>query len=155
MVVRSWRVVHGCLSRGTIQITVFCSLLMQALVWTAAGLGFSATLAGVAKLPANLSSTLAGPLGGWLAGRGGGRFALVAGGLVTTAGWLLWFLVDVTRFLLVVAQIILINFGATMPFSVAPTVISQASPPERHSGITGVLTVIRRLFLGTAGKQVT
>ncbi|MBB5706754.1 MFS transporter [Sphingopyxis panaciterrulae] len=147
--------VTALVSMGTLQITVFFSLLMQAPVWTAAGLGFSATLAGVAKLPSNLSSTLAGPLGGWLAGRGGGRFALVAGGLVTTAGWLLWFLVDVNSFLLVVAQLILISFGATMLFSVAPTVIAQASPPERISEISGMLTVIRQLFLGIGAQMVT
>src|SRR3546814_4761994 len=105
--------------------------------------------------PPLFRSTLAGPLGGWLAGRGGGRFALVAGGLVTTAGWLLWFLVDVNSFLLVVAQLILISFGATMLFSVAPTVIAQASPPERISEISGMLTVIRQLFLGIGAQMVT
>jgi MFS family permease len=140
---------------GTLQITVFFSLLLQAPVWTAAGLGFSATVAGLAKLPSNLSSTFAGPLGGWLAGRGGGRLALVVGGLVTTAGWLVWFLVDVNSFWLVVAQLILISFGATMLFSVAPTVIAQASPPERISEISGMLTVIRQLFLGIGAQMVT
>src|SRR3546814_18629490 len=67
-------------------------LLLQAPAWTVAGLGLSATLAGVAKLPSNLSSTFAGPLGGWLAGRGGGRTAPVVGGLITMAGWVLVFL---------------------------------------------------------------
>ena len=43
-------------------------------------------VAGFAKLPSNLTSVLGGPLGGWLAGRGGGRFAMVVGGLVATAG---------------------------------------------------------------------
>jgi MFS family permease len=140
---------------GTLQITVFFSLLLQAPVWTAAGLGFSATVAGLAKLPSNLSSTFAGPLGGWLAGRGGGRFALVVGGFITMAGWLVWFLVDVNGFWLVVAQLILISFGATMLFSVAPTVIAQASPPERISEISGMLTVIRQLFLGIGAQMVT
>src|SRR3546814_18084103 len=53
------------------------------------------------------------------------------------------------------AQLILISFGATMLFSVAPTVIAQASPPERISEISGMLTVIRQLFLGIGAQLVT
>ena len=112
-------------------------------------------MAGLAKLPSNLSSTFAGPLGGWLAGRGGGRIALIVGGLITTTGWLLWFVVDIDGFAIVVAQLIVISFGATMLFSVAPTIIAQASPPERISEISGMLTVIRQLFLGIGAQMVT
>src|SRR3546814_13585291 len=42
-----------------------------------------------------------------------------------------------------------------MLFSVAPTVIAQASPPERISEISGILTVIRQLFLGIGAQMVT
>ncbi len=148
-------VVTALVSMSTLQITVFFSLLLQAPAWTAVGLGFSATVAGLAKLPSNLSSTFAGPLGGWLAGRGGGRIALVVGGLITIAGWLLWFVFDIDSFVIVVAQLIIISFGATMLFSVAPTIIAQASPPERISEISGMLTVIRQLFLGIGAQMVT
>jgi MFS family permease len=147
--------VTALVSMSTLQITVFFSLLLQAPVWTVAGLGLSATLAGVAKLPSNLSSTFAGPLGGWLAGRGGGRIALVVGGLITATGWLLWFVFDIDSFAVVVAQLVVISFGATMLFSVAPTIIAQASPPERISEISGMLTVIRQLFLGIGAQMVT
>ena len=147
--------VTALVSMSTLQITVFFSLLMQAPAWTAVGLGFSATVAGLAKLPSNLSSTFAGPLGGWLAGRGGGRIALVVGGLITTVGWLLWFLFAIDNFALIVAQLIVISFGATMLVSVAPTIIAQASPPERISEISGMLTVIRQLFLGIGAQMVT
>lgn len=150
----------GCLvsalvAMSTLQITVFFSLLMQAPVWTLAGLGFTATLAGLAKLPSNVSSVFAGPLGGWLAARGGGRFALIAGGVVTIAGWLLWFVIDVDSFAKIVAQLVVISFGTTMLFSVAPTIIAQASPPERISEISGLLTVIRQLFMGIGAQMVT
>lgn len=147
--------VTALVAMSTLQITVFFSLLMQAPVWTLAGLGFTATLAGIAKLPSNLSSVFAGPLGGWLAARGGGRFALIAGGAVTVAGWLLWFVMDVDSFPKVVAQLIVISFGTTMLFSVAPTIIAQASPPERISEISGLLTVIRQLFMGIGAQMVT
>ncbi|KTE44915.1 MULTISPECIES: MFS transporter [unclassified Sphingopyxis] len=147
--------VTALVAMSALQITVFFSLMMQAPLWTLAGLGFTATLAGIAKLPSNLSSVFAGPLGGWLAARGGGRFALIAGGIVTVAGWLLWFVMDVDSFPKVVAQLIVISFGTTMLFSVAPTIIAQASPPERISEISGLLTVIRQLFMGIGAQMVT
>ncbi|HMP46474.1 MAG TPA: MFS transporter [Sphingopyxis sp.] len=147
--------VTALVAMSTLQITVFFSLLMQAPLWTLAGLGFTATVAGLAKLPSNISSVFAGPLGGWLASRGGGRFALIVGGLITTAGWALWFVLEVNSFGLVVAQLIVISFGATMLFSVAPTIIAQASPPERISEISGLLTVIRQLFMGIGAQMVT
>ena len=147
--------VTALVAMSTLQITVFFSLLMQAPLWTLAGLGFTATLAGVAKLPSNLSSVFAGPLGGWLAARGGGRFALIAGGIVTVSGWLLWFVMDVDSFGKVIVQLIVISFGTTMLFSVAPTIIAQASPPERISEISGLLTVIRQLFMGIGAQMVT
>ena len=147
--------VTALVAMSTLQITVFFSLLMQAPLWTIAGLGFTATLAGVAKLPSNLSSVFAGPLGGWLAARGGGRFALISGGIVTIAGWLLWFVMDIDSFGKVVVQLIVISFGTTMLFSVAPTIIAQASPPERISEISGLITVIRQLFMGIGAQMVT
>lgn len=145
--------VTALVSMSTLQISVFFSLLLQAPVWTVAGLGLTATMAGLAKLPSNISSTFAGPLGGWLAGRGGGRNALVIGGLITTTGWLL-VLFDASSFPIVVAELVVISFGATMLFSVAPTIIAQASPPGRISEISGMLTVIRQLFLGIGAQMV-
>ena len=59
--------VTALVSMSTLQISVFFSLLLQAPIWTVAGLGLTATMAGLAKLPSNISSTFAGPLGGWLA----------------------------------------------------------------------------------------
>jgi len=145
--------VTALVAMSTLQIAVFFSLLLQAPTWTIAGLGLTATMAGLAKLPSNISSTFAGPLGGWLAGRGGGRNALVVGGLITTTGWLL-VLMDASSFAIIVAELIVISFGATMLFSVAPTIIAQASPPERISEISGMLTVIRQLFLGIGAQMV-
>lgn len=147
--------VTALVAMSALQITVVFSLLMQAPEWTLAGLGFTATLAGLAKLPSNISSVFAGPLGGWLAARGGGRLALIAGGLVTIAGWLLWFVIDIDSFGKVVAQLIIISFGTTMLFSVAPTIIAQASPPERISEVSGLLTVIRGLFMAIGAQMVT
>jgi MFS family permease len=146
--------VTALVAMSTLQIAVFFSLLLQAPKWTIAGLGLSATVAGLAKLPSNITSTFAAPLGGWLAGRGGGRRAMVIGGLITSTGWGL-VLLDASSVAIVVAELIVISFGATMLFAVAPTIIAQASPPDRVSEIAGLLTVIRQLFLGIGAQLVT
>ena len=145
--------VTALVSMSTLQITVFFSLLLQAPRWTAAGMGLSATAAGLVKLPSNITSTFAAPLGGWLAGRGGGRRAMVAGGLLTATGWalVLW---DASSVTIIVAELIVISFGATMLFAVAPALIAQASPPDRVSEIAGLVTVIRQLFLGVGAQMV-
>ena len=139
---------------GTLQITVFFSLLLQAPVWTGLGLGLSATVAGLAKLPSNLTSVFAGPLSGWLTGRGGGRKAMVTGGLITTFGWTL-VLFDTSSLGVIIAQLIIISFGTTMLFAVAPTIIASEVTPERTSEVTGMLGVIRGLFMGVGSQIVT
>ena len=146
--------VTALVAMSTLQVTVFFTLLLQAPKWTAAGLGLSATAAGLVKLPSNISSTFAAPLGGWLAGRGGGRLAMIAGGLITATGWTLVLLkADSVAF--IVAALIVISFGATMLFAVAPTIIAQASPPDRVSEIAGLVTVVRQLFLGIGAQLIT
>ncbi|MET4132894.1 MFS family permease [Porphyrobacter sp. MBR-155] len=139
---------------GTLQITVFFSLLVQAPVWTGLGLGLTATAAGLVKLPSNITSVLAGPFSGWLTGRGGGRTAMVLGGLITTFGWAM-VLMDTSSVGIVVTELIIISFGTTMLFAVAPTIIAAEAPPERTSEVTGMLGVIRALFMGVGSQLVT
>lgn len=139
---------------GALQLVVYFSLLMQAPKWTVAGLGLSATVAGLAKLPSNLTSVIAGPLGGWLTGRGGGRMAMLIGGLVTTFGWVLA-LFDTSSVTTVMLILIVISFGTTMLFSVTPTILAAAAPPERTSEVSGMVGVIRALFMGVGAQIVT
>jgi MFS family permease len=138
---------------GAMQLTVFFSLLLQAPAWTVAGLGLSATAAGLVKLPSNVTAVFAGPLGGWLTGRGGGRIALIAGGLITTVGWLL-VLLDSSSVTIIIAELIVISFGTTMLFAVAPSIIAAAAPPHRTSEASGMLGVIRALFMGIGAQIV-
>lgn len=144
----------SCLvAMGAMQIAMYFSLLLQAPSWTLAGLGLSATAAGLAKLPSNIVSVLAGPLAGFLTGRGGGRFAMVSGGLVTTLGWTLA-LINSSTVTIVVLELIVASFGTTMLFAVAPTIIARAAPPERTSEVSGMLGVIRALFMGIGAQIV-
>lgn len=138
---------------GTMQIMVFFSLLMQAPVWTGAGLGLSATAAGLAKLPSNLTSIPGGPLSGWLTARGGGRLAMIAGGLLTTLGWVM-VAFDTGSLAIVIAELVIISFGTMMLFAVAPTIIAASAPPERTSEVSGMLGVIRALFMGIGSQLV-
>jgi hypothetical protein len=69
-------------------------------------------------------------------------------------GWGLAFL-DTSSVTIVVAELIVISFGATMLFAVAPTIIAQASPLDRVSEIAGLITVLRQLFLGIGAQLVT
>lgn len=142
------------IAMGALQLAVFFSLLLQAPTWTGLGLGLSATVAGLVKLPSNLTSVLAGPFSGWLTGRGGGRTAMVTGGLITTLGWFL-VLFDSRSVPIIIAQLIVLSFGTTMLFAVAPTIIAAEVPPERTSEVTGMLGVIRGLFMGIGTQMVT
>ncbi|MEP7351560.1 MAG: MFS transporter [Sphingorhabdus sp.] len=140
------------IATGTLQITLFFSLLLQAPVWTGLGLGLTATAAGFLKLPSNLTSVLAGPLGGWLSGRGGGRMAMLIGGVITTIGWVLVYF-DTSTVAVIITELIIISFGTTMLFAVAPTILAAAAPPDRTSEVSGMLGVIRALFMGI-GSQI-
>ena len=74
------------LGMGTMQIVFLFSTFTQAPAWTMAGLGFSATVAGLAKLPSNILSFFAGPLSGLLMTKFGYRVPVVGGALLAVAG---------------------------------------------------------------------
>lgn len=139
---------------STLQITLVFSIMLQAPKWTLVGLGASATLAGLAKLPSNIFSLFAGPLSGWLTYKGGGRFAMIVGGLLTIIGWTMALFAHATLLQVVVALCV-ISFGSTMFFAVGPTILAYAAPAERTSEVTGVMTVIRQAFLGIGAQIVT
>lgn len=147
-------IVSALAALGTMQILVVFSLLMQAPKWTGIGLGLTATAAGLVKLPSNLTSVLAGPLAGWITGKGGGRIALASGALITSVGWILAYLNSCSA-LIVGGELVIISFGTIMLFSVAPTIIAQTAATDRISEITGLIAVIRGMFMGIGAQLVT
>lgn len=146
--------VTALVAMSTLQITLVFSLLLQAPTWTQIGLGATATLAGLAKLPSNVSSLAAGPLSGWLTSRGGGRKTMIIGGVLTTAGWTLAMFYH-ESILVITVILILISFGATMQFAVGPTILAGAVPHDRTSEAAGMMTVMRQAFLGIGAQMVT
>ncbi len=146
--------VTALVALSSLQITLVFSILLQSPTWTGIGIGVTALLAGLAKLPSNLLSTFAGPLSGWLTGRGGGRMAMIAGGSLAALGWLaIWFVHD--SYLQIVIILCVISFGTTILFAVGPTILADAAPPDRTSEVSGMLTVIRGLFMGIGAMMVT
>lgn len=139
---------------SSLQITLVFAVLLQTPAWTGIGIGVTAFLAGLAKLPSNILSTFAGPLGGWLTGRGGGRTTMLFGGCLATLGWVLacFFHHD---YWTVVAVLCIISFGTTILFSVAPTIMAMAAPPDRVSEVVGMLSVVRGLFSAIGSMMVT
>lgn len=141
-------------SMSTLQITLVFSVMLQAPAWTMVGLGVSATLAGLVKLPSNIGSLFAGPLSGWLTQRGGGRSVMLIGGLLTSAGWLAAMAFHGS--ILVIGIILcFISFGATMVFAVGPTILVNAVPHDRTSEAAGMMTVVRQASLGIGAQFVT
>ncbi|MFZ4687967.1 MAG: MFS transporter [Polymorphobacter sp.] len=138
---------------SALQITLVFSVLLQAPVWTGIGLGVSATVAGLVKLPSNVASIGAGPLSGWLTGRLGGRVVLFWGGLVTAAGWFLALFFNQST-VIVGAVLIVISFGTTMAYATAPNLVLATAPLNRSSEATGMLTVVRTAFMAIGAQLI-
>jgi MFS family permease len=147
-------IVTAFVALSSLQITLIFAILLQAPLWTGVGLGVTSLVSGLAKLPSNLVSTFAGPLSGWLTGRGGGRSAMLAGGTLAAVGWILaLFFHDSLG--VVVAVLCVISFGTTILFAVGPTILAEAVPPDRTSEVSGMLTVVRGLFQGIGAMIIT
>jgi MFS family permease len=146
--------VTALVALSSLQITLIFQVLLQTPLWTGIGLGATATMAGAAKLPSNVLSTFGGPLSGWITGRGGGRAAMLWGGIVSTTGWVLAFFIHGT-ILQVILVLCVISFGTTILFAVGPTILASSVPQERTSEVSGMLSVTRGLFSGIGAMMVT
>jgi MFS family permease len=140
------------LGLGSGQIVFVFSTYMQAPAWTMAGLGFSATLAGFAKLPSNMLSFLAGPLSGWMSQKYNIRLPILLGGMLAAAGWLVGMSLPNTL-IQMIALLCLISFGTTMLNAALPIVVVGAAPADRTSEAVGAMSVIRGMC-GAVGAQL-
>jgi len=140
------------LALGPMQSGIVLSTLLQQPAWTGAGLGLSATLAGLVQAPPMVLAVLIGPACGVLALRRGARApALLAcgllllgwGGLLLAHAALPW----------VAAMALLKGIGLAAAFAAAPMLIVEASPAERTSETTGVSSVLRHVF-NAIGSQL-
>lgn len=140
------------LGMGTMQVVLVFSTYTQSPVWTMAGLGLSATVAGIAKLPSNFLSFFAGPISGLLTAKYGDRITVVAGGLMATVGWILGIgtpntLVEVISILCV------ISFGTTILNAAVYNILVGTVPEARTGEAIGTIAVTRGMA-SAIGAQV-
>ncbi|MEM8936503.1 MAG: MFS transporter [Pseudomonadota bacterium] len=142
------------LSIGALQVSLIFPLLLQQPAWTGVGLGVSATVAGLVKLPSNLLSLGGGPLSGWMSTTLGDRPAMITGVLLTSTGWLLaaFFHGDIY---VIGAMLCVISFGTTIIYAALPNIVIRAAPKERTSEASGVLAVVRTAFMAIGAQLVS
>jgi MFS family permease len=137
---------------GTSQLMLVLMALAQQPVWTGVGLGLTATIAGLVKLPSNFMGLFGAPWGGHIAARRGARGAATLGAFFILLGWCglsswhsaVWML---AMWAMVVA------LGGAMMMSAVPNLLVEVVPGERTSEFVGLSQVVRTL--GTAiGTQV-
>ena len=141
------------LALGAMQIVFVFSTYMQAPAWTMAGLGLSATVAGLAKLPSNFLSFFAGPLSGWLTQRYGNRVPVMAGALIAFFGWIAALPLPGTL-LGVIVLLCVISFGTSGLNAAIPNVIVSSVPEGRTSEAIGMMSVIRGMGSAIGAQAV-
>ena len=145
-------VISVLLALGTMQAVFVFSTYLQAPLWTAAGLGFSATVAGLAKLPSNFLSFFAGPFSGWLMVRRDIRWPIILGAVMAAVGWTAALGMP-SGLASVIVILCIISFGTSILNTIVPNVILLSAPADRTSEAIGANSVIRGMF-AAIGTQV-
>lgn len=137
---------------GALQMPLVLLMLAQQPVWTGVGLGVGATIAGLLKLPSNLTSAVAAPWSGAIARKHGARLAVIIGAVISTIGWATLAIYHETLWFLVIMFVVV---GGAIAFVMAatPNLIIEVSPPGRTSEATGLSYVFRAVALA-AGAQI-
>ena len=141
------------LALGPLQSGLVLSTLLQQPAWTGAGLGLSATVAGMVQAPPMLLAVFVGPGCGLMAARRGARApALLACGLLAV-GWV-GLALEHASLPWVAAMALVSGIGLAAVYAAAPMLIVEASPAQRTSETTGVSSVLRHLFNATGSQLV-
>jgi MFS family permease len=137
---------------GASQLMLVILMLAQQPVWTGVGLGLTATLAAMIKIPASFASLVGAPWSGHLAARHGARRSALVGSAIICASWL-----AMMAWHDAVWQMVALSFAATVGgailYAAVPNLLVEVAPPERTSELNGMSSVVRTL--GTAiGTQI-
>jgi len=130
------------MSLGLAQLPVLTLLLLQQPRLAGFGFAVSGAVAGLMKLPSNLSAAVGAPLSGWIAGRSGARWATLIGALAGSAAWTSLYHFHDT-ILQVVAATVLAGFANAMLLASIPNLVLEGAPAERTSEVTGLSSVVR------------
>ncbi len=153
---RNFAVINGItvlIGMGTMQIIYVFAAYMQSPKWTMVGLGVTATMAGVAKLPSNFCSFFAGPLSGLMSQRLGDRATVMTGAMLATLGWIVSLTMPAT-IVHVVAVLIVISFGTTILQAAIPNVVVSAVPEKRTSEAVGTMSVLRGIAAALGAQMI-
>lgn len=142
------------LSLGTMHQVLLFSTYTQSPVWTMAGLGLTATAAGLAKLPSNVLSLFAGPFAGWITQKIDFRVAILFGGLLACLGWVVALPLPDTL-MQIVLVLCLISFGTAILNASMPMVIVESVPTSRTSEAIGTMSVIRGMAAAIGVQLIT
>lgn len=140
------------LGLGPLQMPFVLLSFAQQPLWTGAGLGVSATVAALLKLPSNIVAGVAAPISGLIAERLGSRAVMMIGGLLSIFGWgMLIFLHESLAPLMLAFIVIASSLAFVM--TATPTLIMEIAPAARTAEATGLSYVFRAVGLA-AGVQV-
>ncbi|PEQ11894.1 hypothetical protein B2G71_13985 [Novosphingobium sp. PC22D] len=140
------------LGLGTMQVVMIFSTYTQSPTWTMAGLGLSATVAGIAKLPSNFLSFFAGPISGLLTGKYGDRITVLIGGGLAAAGWILGLAMP-NSLVEVISILCVISFGTTILNAAVYNILVGTVPEARTGEAIGTIAVTRGMA-SAIGAQV-
>ncbi len=146
-------IAFALIAAGAMQLGLVLFPLLQQPLWTGVGLGLTATLSGVVKLPSNLVAIIGSTWSGAMAGRRGARVPMLIGTGLLTASWgallayheSVWFIIAAT---------IVAGLGMSMSFAAVPNLIVEVAPAERTSEATGMSTVTRAAAMAVGAQLV-
>jgi MFS family permease len=139
---------------GSMQLALVIFMILQQPVLAGIGLGVTATMAGVLKLPSNASSLAGAPFGGWISGKYGARWTVFLGGLVGVAAWAtLIFVHDSVPHVVLLS--IACGFGNILLLVGLPNMVLENAPNDRSSEVTGLTAVVRGMFSAVGSQTMT
>jgi len=128
--------------------------LLQQPVWTGIGLGVTATVAGIIKLPTNLTAGVAGFVSGLVARRHSMRPAIIVSTIANLVAFVAIIFVHDSLVFVVAMCVLLIAPAGTILFACAPGLIIEAAPAERTSEATGLTSVLRALAMAIGSQLI-
>lgn len=121
------------------------SLFLQQSLETGAGLGLSASTAGLVMQPQSLMSVVAGPVAGWFLIKYGSKSSILLGSFGLGAAWIaaifkhdqIWF---------IVLLMFVMGFTSSFLVTVKISIMARVAPPHQTGEAIGMLTLIRSIF---------
>jgi len=142
------------LAVGALQMAMVLMLLLQQPTWTVVGLGVTATVAGMLKLPSNVIGFFFTTWSGYVATKRGTRAALLMGATLVLVGQTAVVFWHSSPWIVALCAVVAAA-GQTAMFGGVPNVIVEAAPDDRTSEATGMAQVLRSLGMAIGTQTIT